>query len=292
VRKLTHSPLHLCLVLPLATMTTPTDPPSSYRAIEHLIASYAELVDDGDFAGVGALLADATFAGSAGSVTGQGAIERMLRDNVIVYDDGTPRTKHVTTNIAIEVDEAAGRAVARSYFTVLQALPDLALQPIVSGRYEDRFERRDGRWRFAERRVLTDLVGDVSRHLRRSTDNRSTSGAPKHAPIRDDVPAIVMRYFALDAGDDVEAVVGLFTEDATVTDEGETRRGIDAIRAWRAGPAAEYEYATTITGSEHRGDRQFRVTARLVGNFPGGTADLNFDFTVENDHIRALKIAP
>jgi hypothetical protein len=53
----------------------------------------------------------------------------MLRDNLIVYDDGTPRTKHVTTNIAVEVDEEAGTALARSYFTVLQALPDLPLQP-------------------------------------------------------------------------------------------------------------------------------------------------------------------
>jgi ketosteroid isomerase-like protein len=265
-------------------------PIPSYRAIENLIASYAELVDHGDFAGVGLLLADATFTGAAGSVTGAGAIEKMLRDNVIVYDDGTPRTKHVTTNIAIEVDEEAGTAVSRSYFTALQALPDLALQPIVSGSYQDRFERRDGQWRFVERRVRTDLVGDVSRHLRRSTAHRSASGTPD--PMHDDVPPIVMRYFALDANDDVEAIVALFTEDATVTDEGETRRGIDAIRAWRAGPAAEYEYTTTIMGSEDRGDRQFRVTARLIGNFPGGTADLNFDFTVANDHIRALTIAP
>jgi 3-phenylpropionate/cinnamic acid dioxygenase small subunit len=90
----------------------------------------------------------------------------MLRDSLIVYDDGAPRTKHLTTNIVIEVDEAAGMAVSRSYFTVLQALPDFALQPIVSGRYQDRFERSDGQWRFVERRVRTDLVGDVSRHLR------------------------------------------------------------------------------------------------------------------------------
>jgi 3-phenylpropionate/cinnamic acid dioxygenase small subunit len=146
----------------------PADQESSYRAIESLIATYAELVDDGDFAAVGLLLADATFAGSAGAVSGRDAIEKMLRDNVIVYDDGTPRTKHVTTNLAIEVDEEGGKAVSRSYFTVLQALPDLALQPLVSGRYHDRFERRDGRWRFVERRVRTDLVGDVTRHLRRS----------------------------------------------------------------------------------------------------------------------------
>jgi 3-phenylpropionate/cinnamic acid dioxygenase small subunit len=143
------------------------DQESSYRAIESLIAAYAELVDDGDFAAVGRLLADATFAGGAGSVSGCDAIEKMLTNNVIVYDDGTPRTKHVTTNLVIEVDEAAGTAVSRSYFTALQALPDLALQPIVSGRYHDRFERRDGQWRFVERRVRTDLVGDVSRHLRR-----------------------------------------------------------------------------------------------------------------------------
>ncbi len=143
----------------------PNNPPSSDRAIENLIATYAELVDDGDF-GVGTLLADATFIGGAGSVSGRDAIEKMLQDRLIVYEDGTPRTKHVTTNVAIEVDEEAGTGVSRSYFTALQAVPDLALQPIVSGRYQDRFERCDGQWRFVERRVRTDLVGDVSRHRR------------------------------------------------------------------------------------------------------------------------------
>jgi hypothetical protein len=125
-------------------------------------------VDDGDFAGVGVLLADATLTGGSGSVSGAAAIEKMLQDKVIIYEDGTPRTKHVTTNIAIEIDQEAGTAVSRSYFTALQSLPDLALQPIVSGRYHDRFERRDGHWRFVERRVRTDLLGDVSRHLRDS----------------------------------------------------------------------------------------------------------------------------
>jgi 3-phenylpropionate/cinnamic acid dioxygenase small subunit len=139
---------------------------SVYRAIENLIATYAELVDDGDFAGLGTLLADATFTGSGAPVSGPAAIEKMFRDTVIVYDDGTPRTKHVTTNVIIEADEEAGTAASRAYFTVLQALPGLPLQPIASGRYRDRFEHRDGQWRFAERRVRVDLVGDVSHHLR------------------------------------------------------------------------------------------------------------------------------
>lgn len=146
----------------------PIDSSSSYRAIENLIATYAELVDAGDFAGVGALLADATFTGGAGSVRGGDAIEKMLRDNLIVYGDGTPRTKHLVTNVTIELDDQAGTAISRSYFTALQALPEMILQPIVSGRYHDRFERRDGHWGFVERRVRTDLLGDVSRHLRDS----------------------------------------------------------------------------------------------------------------------------
>ncbi len=142
------------------------DPAASYRAIENLITTYAELVDDGDFAGVGALLADATFTGGGAPAAGPEAIEAMLRSMVIVYEDGTPRTKHVTTNISIEVDEKAGTAVSRAYFTVLQAVPGLALQPVAAGRYRDRFERVGRGWRFAERQVRVDLTGDVSHHLR------------------------------------------------------------------------------------------------------------------------------
>ncbi|HEX4671765.1 MAG TPA: nuclear transport factor 2 family protein [Solirubrobacteraceae bacterium] len=82
---------------------SPSDQESSYWAIERLLATYAERLDDGDFVPVGRLLADATFTGGAGG--GGDAIEKMLRDSVIVCDDGTPRTKHITTNLAIEVDK-------------------------------------------------------------------------------------------------------------------------------------------------------------------------------------------
>ncbi|MDW6057038.1 nuclear transport factor 2 family protein [Streptomyces sp. FXJ1.4098] len=157
----------------MATSTRmPADPASSYRAIENLIARYAELVDDGDFAGLGNLLADATFTGSGEPVSGRDAIEKMFQDTLIVYADGTPRTQHVTTNVAIEVDEQANTAVSRSYVTVMQALPDLPLQPIAGGRYHDRFERRDGQWPFVARRVRINLVGDVSRHLRQAAAQR------------------------------------------------------------------------------------------------------------------------
>ncbi|MEW2625192.1 nuclear transport factor 2 family protein [Streptomyces sp. NPDC048106] len=135
-------------------------------AVTNLIARYAELVDGGDFAGAGALFADAVFIGSGEPAEGSEGVERMLRDTVILHEDGTPRTHHATTNIAVEIDEERGTAAASSYVTVFQALPELPLQPIAAGRYDDRFERRGGQWRFAERRVRIHLVGDVSRHLR------------------------------------------------------------------------------------------------------------------------------
>jgi hypothetical protein len=40
----------------------------------------------------------------------------------------------------------------------------LPLQPIVAGRYRDRFECVDGVWRFTSRHIIIDLMGDISHH--------------------------------------------------------------------------------------------------------------------------------
>jgi hypothetical protein len=141
-----------------------TDSESGYRAIQNLIARYALLVDTGDFEGLGELLADATFIGNGEPAVGGAAIAAMLTDRVIRYDDGTPHTQHVTTNIAIDLD--GDTATASSYVTVFQALPGFPLAPIASGRYRDTFASHNGRWSFVERRATMPLVGDLSRHLR------------------------------------------------------------------------------------------------------------------------------
>jgi ketosteroid isomerase-like protein len=135
--------------------------------VEALILRYAERIDRGDFAGVGELFAEGAIAAPDGTVLarGQAQVQQLYERTTRRYEDGTPRTKHVTTNLQIELDEERGEATARSYFTVLQGLPGFPLQPIVAGRYEDRFGRRADRWSFRERRMLVDLVGDVSRHL-------------------------------------------------------------------------------------------------------------------------------
>ena len=77
-------------------------------------------------------------------MTGRDGIERMLRANVIVYDDGTPRTNHVTTNLAIEVDEMEAQRCRVRTSPFCRRCLTWALEPVVSGGYFDRFERRDG----------------------------------------------------------------------------------------------------------------------------------------------------
>jgi hypothetical protein len=138
-------------------------------AITELVFTYAERIDAGDFEGLAQLFADAvvTAEGAPFETKGVDEVLALYRSSTRRYeDDGTPKTKHVTTNLIIDADPDAGTATCRSYFTVLQAVPgSLGLQPIVAGRYRDRFARVDGAWRFAARHMIVDLVGDVSQHL-------------------------------------------------------------------------------------------------------------------------------
>ena len=84
-------------------------------------------------------------------------------------DDGTPRTKHVLGNVVVDVDESNGSATASCTFTVMQAAPGSPLQPVLAGRYVDRFARsgQAGEWRFTERTVHPELMGDLSTHMGR-----------------------------------------------------------------------------------------------------------------------------
>jgi hypothetical protein len=142
----------------------------SAREIENLLHTYAERIDAGDLEGVADLFAHGRIAASAEatpeqSVEGRERVLAMYRGVTRIYDDGTPHTKHVTTNSIIEVDEPAGAAASRSYYSVFQQVEDLPLQPIVCGRYHDTFQRIDGRWCFDTRVIFIDLKGDLSRHL-------------------------------------------------------------------------------------------------------------------------------
>ena len=105
-------------------------------------------------------------------------------------------------------------------------------------------------------------------------------------------PDVIRRYFMLDADREIDSIVALFADDATVVDEGETRRGTPAIRDWQTGPASRYTYTTDVLGVDALTAGRVVVTGRLTGNFPSGTADPKWEFTIASDRISQLVIAP
>lgn len=137
------------------------------QAIANLVYSYAELFDTGDLERMAQLFSDGVVrtAGSDHGLRGASAVFDLIEQTVQLYD-GVPCTKHLVTNLIIEVSPDGDSATARSYFTAMQARPDLTLQPILAGKWHDTFDKSDGRWRFVDRQIHADLFGDVSCHLK------------------------------------------------------------------------------------------------------------------------------
>jgi 3-phenylpropionate/cinnamic acid dioxygenase small subunit len=135
--------------------------------ITELLYRYAELIDAGDFDGVGQLLARSTFGGPAsGSVSGAENIAKLFAMTTRRYTDhdNAPRTRHLVLNPIVELN-GDGTAATRSTFCVMQDTETVPIQPIVVGRYYDAFARDDAGWFFTERKVEIQMVGDVSAHL-------------------------------------------------------------------------------------------------------------------------------
>lgn len=136
------------------------------EAVRALVIAYAERLDAGDLDGVAALFEHGSFRNARGGPPRVGAAAvRKMYGSVLLYDDGTPRTKHVLGNITVDVDDVAAVATASCTFTVMQAAPGVPLQAVLAGTYTDRLERVDGAWRFVERVVDPQLLGNLSRHM-------------------------------------------------------------------------------------------------------------------------------
>ena len=136
-------------------------------AVTELLYRYAELIDAGDFDGVGQLLRRATFAGTkSASTSGAEAIAKLFAMTTRRYPEhgNTPRTRHLVLNPIVEIS-AERTATARSTFCVVQNTETVPLQPIVVGRYFDAFSCDDAGWYFTERQVDVQMIGDISAHL-------------------------------------------------------------------------------------------------------------------------------
>ncbi|MCG7592956.1 nuclear transport factor 2 family protein [Mycobacterium sp. PSTR-4-N] len=139
---------------------------SDRSVITELLYRYAELIDAGDFDGVGQLLGRGNFMGVAGSEP----IAALFAATTRRFPDrgNTPRTRHLVLNPIVDV--SGDTAAARSTFCVVQQTDTVALQPIVVGRYADTFARDGHGWYFTERTVDVEMIGDVSDHLLMNPD--------------------------------------------------------------------------------------------------------------------------
>jgi ketosteroid isomerase-like protein len=138
-----------------------------YRAIANIVASFAAHMDAREFESVADLMSDMTYRspGIDYEVSGRADLaafyERVTTEMNVRWagdaeDGATVGHKHVFTNLFVEFDEDGTTATCRYYGTVFAYSDRKPLQPRWSGRYTDRFERRDGRWRIVDRLQVTD----------------------------------------------------------------------------------------------------------------------------------------
>ena len=134
--------------------------------IQNLLFRYAHLLDTGRWQELGELFAhaDVYIAGELAVSRNAAELTAMWQRYVRLYENGTPRTHHIISNVTIESDGEC-RARSHCYVLVVQQGHTLSLQPIIAGDYLDRFEKVDDVWRFSERRIGNELFGNLSEHL-------------------------------------------------------------------------------------------------------------------------------
>ncbi len=144
--------------------------------IEEIMFRYAERLDAGDLEGLAALFARGSIKPAVGEpVKGAEEVQKLYStvvkfydadENPVPYQRGqcTPRTRHLTTNLIFDFDNAVKAATVRSVFTVYQTLAGRN-EIVAGGRYVDRFVRTLQGWHLDERQIIIENAGDMSGHL-------------------------------------------------------------------------------------------------------------------------------
>lgn len=134
--------------------------------VHNLIYRYAELIDEGDFEGLGSLFSRGSLSFSPGGISLHGAVEvadfyqRVVQ---IDADTGTPRTVHRVYNSIIT--PASGGWQARSRYDVLHRVNDTEVKLVAFGRYFDTFQVVANECCFKTRKVVSEFLGDTERHI-------------------------------------------------------------------------------------------------------------------------------
>ena len=105
------------------------------------------------------------------------------------------------------------------------------------------------------------------------------------------LPKPIELFLSSENTHDVEALADCFATHATVRDEGQTMKGLMAIKTWRLETGRKYQHTVEPVAVTAR-DGTTVVSTKLTGDFPGSPITLDFVFTLDGDKITALEISP
>lgn len=106
------------------------------------------------------------------------------------------------------------------------------------------------------------------------------------------LPTTVRAFLAAHAAGDAGTASRAFAAHAVVVDQGRTFRGAEQVLDFLRSAGAEFTYTTELVGAQRVDDAHWVALVRLEGDFPGGVADLGYRFTLADDLVSELTIAP
>lgn len=107
------------------------------------------------------------------------------------------------------------------------------------------------------------------------------------------LPEPIANYFQAKLSSDPEAILALFSDHATVWDNGEDRelRGFSQIREWLSGTVSGYKLSSNVVSCEQIDD-EYVVGSVVSGDFPGSPYKFENRFMLEGEKIMKLIIEP
>jgi hypothetical protein len=103
------------------------------------------------------------------------------------------------------------------------------------------------------------------------------------------LPKAIELFMSSENAHDADALAACFASDATVRDEGRTRKGLTDIAAWRRETTEKYRHTVEPVAVAER-DGKMIVATKISGGFPGSPITLDFAFQLEDGKISSLEI--
>jgi 3-phenylpropionate/cinnamic acid dioxygenase small subunit len=128
--------------------------------ITALVHSYARLLDGDDLDGVVSLFEHSTWRSLPNGSVLRGSAEVRPVYETLLAEDRNCRTKHLITNLTVDIEPGSSAATSHCCWTVLRSAPGEPISITLSGQYTDSFEKVDNNWRFTDRLITVDMTSE------------------------------------------------------------------------------------------------------------------------------------